>query len=133
MTTTAVRVVAAVIVREGRVLLTRRPSGTHLEGLWEFPGGKVEAGETDGLALARELEEELGIGTEVGSLFWETRHAYPEKTVHLLFYRATIVRGEPEPVQVAEVDWVDRGGLSTRALPPADDPLIELLGPELTE
>ena len=74
-----VHVVAAVIFRDGRYLVTRRQKGVHLEGYWEFPGGKVDPGETDEAALVREIREELDAGVEVGRLVLATTHHYPER------------------------------------------------------
>ena len=128
---TRTRVVAAVIVREGRVLVTRRPEGTHLGGKWEFPGGKVEAGEDDAAALRRELREETGVEVRVGALLERVLHDYPDKHVELLFHRCDIVEGEPEPIEVAEVAWADAATLRTFDFPPADASLIERLVREL--
>lgn len=127
-----VRVVAAIVVREGRVLVTRRPRGTHLEGLWEFPGGKVEPGETDAAALARELREEIDVTVSVGALFERVVHAYPEKTVELLFYRCVLEAGTPRPVEVAEVRWAGADDLEPAGFPPADAHLLDRLRRELT-
>jgi 8-oxo-dGTP diphosphatase len=116
--------VAAVIVRDGRVLVSRRPAGTALGGLWEFPGGKIEAGETDRAALARELREELGIDVRPGPLWGILRHRYPEREVVLRFRFAEIASGEPRPLEVDEVRWVAAADLPELAFPPADRPLV---------
>jgi 8-oxo-dGTP diphosphatase len=121
-----VRVVAAIVERDGRFLLTRRQRGTHLEGLWEFPGGKIDGGETDGQALVREMREELDVEAVVGELELQTTHAYPERTVALFFYRCTL-RGEPRPVLGQQMRWVTREELETLGLPPADDELVRRL------
>ena len=109
-------VAAAIIVENGRVLLTQRKKGSHLEGMWEFPGGKVEETEDPRDALARELREELGIETDVGDIVEVTFHAYETKSVLLLFFRATRRTGSPEPraIDVAAFDWAD-----PKALDPA--------------
>jgi len=122
-----VRVVAGVVVDGGRVLLTRRRPGTHLEGLWEFPGGKVEAGESDAAALVRELREEIGVTVRVDEVFEFVTHAYPERTVALCFYRCRIVEGTPEALDVADVAWVALEDLPGYPLPPADAPLVDRL------
>lgn len=102
-----IRVVAGVALRNGSILVTRRPEGKPYPHRWEFPGGKVERGETDAEALVRELLEELNVrvdvGEEIGSYGWE----YPEKRVDLHFYSIRVVEGEPAPVGVAEIRWVD--------------------------
>lgn len=117
-----VLVAAAVLVREGRVLLSQRKDGSHLAGAWEFPGGKVEAGEDPKGALARELEEELGVRANVGDIVEVTFHRYAEKSVLLLFYEAALAPGSPEPraVDVADVTWADVEFLEPAKFPPAD-------------
>jgi 8-oxo-dGTP diphosphatase len=94
---TAIPVLAAVIEREGRVLVTRRLEGSHLSGYWEFPGGKCDPDETHEACLARELREELGVEARIGPELLVTEHAYPEKTVRLHFRRCEIDR-EPRPL-----------------------------------
>lgn len=118
-------IVAAGIVIEGnKVLLSRRKKGSHLAGMWEFPGGKAEAGEDPRSALRRELEEELGIVTKVGEIVDVTFHRYDDadKAVLLLFFEATREPGSPEPsaVDVAEVAWRGVGELDPATFPPAD-------------
>lgn len=127
------RVVAAVVIREGRVLLTQRPPGTHLEGLWEFPGGKVEPGESDAGALIRELREELGVEAKVGALYGRVVHAYPERTVELSFYLCELGAAEPVALEVSGIAWAPLDRLSDYALPPADRPILERLQAEFTE
>ncbi|MCC7126071.1 MAG: (deoxy)nucleoside triphosphate pyrophosphohydrolase [Acidobacteria bacterium] len=119
-------VVAAVIERDGRFLLTLRTAGTHLEGHWEFPGGKVHTGETQAEALIRELREELDIDATIGDLVHEVTHAYPEKTVSLFFYRCAFT-GVPTPMQGQEMRWVRREDLHALPFPEADRDLIYLL------
>ena len=119
-------VVAAVIERDDRFFLTRRHAGTHLEGLWEFPGGKVDAGETHQEALRREIREELGATIEVHDLVFEITHEYPDRTIMLFFYRCTLT-GEPRPLLGQEMRWVRRQELPSLGFPPADGELITLL------
>ena len=115
-------VAAAVVLRAGRVLLTQRKSGTHLAGAWEFPGGKVEPDEDPRDAVARELREEIGVEITVGDILDVTFHRYPEKSVLLLFYEATLAEGSPEPraLDVADLRWAAREDLRDEAFPPAD-------------
>lgn len=121
-------VVAAVIERDEAFLLTQRPEGTHLEGLWEFPGGKVHPSETHADALRRELHEELDIVADVGDLVHRVTHAYPEKTVELHFYRCGF-EGEPTPMIGQAMRWVSRHELGLLPFPDADRDLIaQLIG-----
>ncbi len=117
-------VAAAVIIEAGRVLLTQRKSGTHLAGAWEFPGGKVEAGEDPREALVRELREELGIETAAGDVVDVTFHRYEEdqKAVLLLFFEASRTAASPAPraIDVAAFKWAGEADLDPARFPPAD-------------
>jgi len=117
---------AAVIERDDAFLLTRRLKGTHLEGTWEFPGGKCEPDETPSACLVREIREELAVEVIVGDVVLVTRHAYPERTVELHFFRAEVT-GDPVPQLGQQMRWVPRVELSTLELPEADADLIRLL------
>ena len=121
-----ITVLAAIIEEEGRFLVTRRVDGTHLAGLWEFPGGKCEPGETHDACLARELREELGVESQVDEEVVVIDHAYPDRTVRLHFRRCRL-RGTPRPMLGQQMQWIDRAGLGTLEFPPADRALIELL------
>ena len=121
-----VHVVAAVIQRESRYLITRRNEGTHLAGLWEFPGGKVGAAETPETALRRELREELGVDAAVGDLMETVTWSYPEKTVRILFFRCAL-HGEPRPQEGQEMRWAEGPALPMYAFPEADRRLVERL------
>ncbi|RMG44200.1 MAG: (deoxy)nucleoside triphosphate pyrophosphohydrolase [Acidobacteria bacterium] len=121
------RVVAAVIGRDGRYLLTLRPDGSHMASYWEFPGGKLEPGERPGEALRRELREEIGVDVEPGEELWRTEHRYPDRRVELLFLRARIVRGVPRPLEVAALGWFRPEQMPELPLLPADLPLAERL------
>jgi len=124
----AVEVAAAVIRnRAGRYLVTRRLPGVHLAGLWEFPGGKCDAGETLQQCLVRELREELGaelvVGEEIETVLW----SYPDKTVALHFFRCTLVSEAVEPRAVEAIAWVEPERLSEYEFPPPDRALIARL------
>jgi 8-oxo-dGTP diphosphatase len=119
-------VVAAIIESAGSFLLTRRLQGTHLAGLWEFPGGKVDAAETHEQALVREIDEELGTAVDVDELVFETTHDYGDRRVALYFYRCRLA-GEPRARLGQEMRWVPRAELQALDFPPADAALIDLL------
>jgi 8-oxo-dGTP diphosphatase len=119
-------VVAAVIEEDHRFLVTRRSADVHLGGMWEFPGGKVDPGESQRAALKREIREELGVEIEIDQLLHQTTHVYPERAVTLYFYRCRLL-GTPHAILGQEMCWVPRAGLSSLGLPPADAELIELL------
>lgn len=117
-------VVAAVIERDGRFLVGRRLTGTHLAGHWEFPGGKVHEGETQEAALQREIAEELNTGVSKARKVFYTAHTYPERIVELHFYRGELT-GEPEPMLGQELRWITRDEFSSMTFPPADAELID--------
>ena len=119
-------VAAAVIERNGAFLIARRPAGVHLAGLWEFPGGKCDTGETLRECLSREILEELGCGVVVGPEIYSTSHDYPERTVQLHFFECRL-EGEPAAQIGQELRWVPRAALSSLSFPPADHQLIERL------
>ena len=119
-------VVAAVVLRDRRVLLTRRRPGAHLGGSWEFPGGKVEPGEVPRAALEREIREELGIAATVGEPFAFNDHAYPDRHVLLLTY-VTEVIGTPRPLGCDDIGWFTASDVGGLIMPPADTPVIEKL------
>jgi len=119
-------VVAALIESGDSVLITRRLRGTHLEGMWEFPGGKVDAAETHDEALRREIREELDATIDVHELLLTTTHRYPERSVSLHFFRCTLT-SEARAALGQQMRWIRRADLGTLAFPPADRKLIELL------
>ena len=139
MTTPSSRIlVAAGLIRGAEntsehdlILISRRPSGTHLANWWEFPGGKIEQGESPENALVREVEEELGLEVSVGDVFAVGHHQYPEKEVILMVYDARVVKGTPMCHEVAEFRWVSPAELVEMTLPPADLPVIQRLRREL--
>jgi 8-oxo-dGTP diphosphatase len=122
-------VTAAVVERGGRFLVTRRQDGVHLEGYWEFPGGKCEAGESHADCLRREMREELAVDVRVGEELLSVSHAYPERTVELHFFRCEL-EGTPVPQQGQAMRWAARGELRALRFPPADVELIRMLNAE---
>ena len=122
-----VRVVAAIIRRDGKILITRRPDNVHLAGLWEFPGGKVEPNESMQTALTREIREELGVEIEVLAERLRIQHDYPTRSVELHFFEALLVSGDPQPLVVADMRWVSPSDLAQFDFPEADRELISLL------
>jgi mutator protein MutT len=124
--TSVITVVAAVIEEDDAFLVTRRPEGVHLAGMWEFPGGKIHPSETHADALQREIREELGAGIDVHELVFETTHVYPDRTVALFFYRC-VLRERPRPLLGQEMRWVQRPDLPSLGFPPADEELITRL------
>ena len=117
-------VAAALVFRDGKLLITQRQADAHLGGLWEFPGGKREPDETFEACLRRELREELGIEVVVGELLESLTHAYPEKTVHLKFYRCRWESHEPQPLGCSAFKWVSAADLTDHAFPAADARLL---------
>ncbi|PYS55464.1 MAG: 8-oxo-dGTP diphosphatase MutT [Acidobacteria bacterium] len=122
-----VDVVAAVIRDNGKILITQRFDHVHLPGLWEFPGGKVEAGESLEAALKREIREELGLEIAVEDEIFTIEHEYPTKTVRLHFFNCSIIEGDPQPIEVADLRWVRPAELGQFEFPPADAGLIRIL------
>lgn len=119
-------VTAAIIERDGHFLVARRPRGVHLEGLWEFPGGKCDPGESLQECLQRELREELDAASRIGDEVMEVSHAYPERVVELHFFRCELLE-DPRPLLGQELRWVSREHLAELSFPPADAELIERL------
>ena len=123
---TLVVVAAAVVERDGRILVTKRPAGVHLEGHWEFPGGKCAPGETLEHCLVRELREELDADAAVGGELLSTSHDYGDRRIELHFFSCSL-RSEPRPQLGQDMQWVARSLLGTLQFPPADAELIALL------
>jgi 8-oxo-dGTP diphosphatase len=122
-------VACALIDADGRVLLAQRPEGKTLAGLWEFPGGKVEPGETPETSLIRELEEELGIITKAACLAPLSFASHAYETFHLLMplYICRRFEGNPIPREGQQLKWVRAKDLRKYAMPPADEPLVAAL------
>src|SRR5258708_26185731 len=129
----SVEVAAGLVCRNGLLLITQRRPQDHLGGLWEFPGGKRHPSESFEECLARELREELGIEVAVGELLDAITHEYPEKTVHLKFFRCDWRRNEPLPLGCHDFAWIRQGQLTQYAFPAADQGLLQRLStrPEL--
>lgn len=119
--------------RGGRLLITQRRPDAHLGGLWEFPGGKLESGETHAQALVRELREELGIEVEPLEVIETIAHDYPERSVNLEFIRCRWLANEPQPHECHDLAWVTREQLSDFDFPAADEQLLaRLRSPEFS-
>lgn len=118
-------VVAGLITDDdGRLLACRRPPHKHLGGLWEFPGGKVEPGETHAAALVRELQEELGVTVETGAVLAPVIHDYGRGPIRLIPLLCRIVQGKPHPHEHSELRWCSAGELRTLDLAAADLPVL---------
>ncbi len=117
-------VVAALIREDGRILICQRPVGKARALLWEFPGGKVDPGETGEEALFRECREELGVGLEVGEMYCRVTHRYPDLQVRLTLYHARIREGRPQRLEHADIRWVTPAELSGYDFCPADREII---------
>lgn len=120
-------VTAGLIWRDGKVLITRRPEGSHLAGFWEFPGGKQENGETLEECLEREIKEELGIDTQAEKLLYTVHHEYENRTISLHLFLCTHLGGQLEPLQCEEIKWVYPKDLAQYRFPPPDEKIIQLL------
>lgn len=127
MSQTTIAVAAGLVFHHGRLLIAQRRAGDHLGGLWEFPGGKREPGETFEDCLRRELREELGIEVLVGQRVACIEHSYPDRTVHLEFFRCRLQSGTPQPLGCADVAWITAAEISKYTFPPADAQLLTRL------
>jgi mutator protein MutT len=125
-----VDVAAGLIFSDGKLLIAQRHPDTHLGGLWEFPGGKRESGETFGEALVRELQEELGVTVCVGELIEAVDHAYPDKVVHIRFFRCRIIDGSPRALGCHALKWIGQDQLRAHPFPHADAHLLDRLAGE---
>lgn len=113
--------VVAGLIREGdRILICQRPAGKARGLLWEFPGGKVEAGESKEAALIRECREELGVTLEVGKVYAELTYEYPDVTVRLTLFEARIAEGVPRRIEHADVKWIKPEEITEYPFCPAD-------------
>ncbi len=124
-------VTAAIIRKNGKILIARRAAGENMAGGWEFPGGKLEEGETPEECLKRELAEEFGIDADIGRFFCESVYRYPRGAIRLLAYFAEITRGEISLKVHDQIAWVDAGELRMYGLLPADIPIADKLAGEM--
>lgn len=123
----AIEVAAAVLFRQGRLLITQRLPDSHLPGLWEFPGGKRKPGESIRECLVREIREELNIGVVVGELFETIEYDYPEKTVCLKFFKCRYAGGDIQALGCQRYAWVTPDELGNYRFPPANESLMKRL------
>jgi len=123
----AIEVAAGLVFRGGKLLITRRLAGGPLGGLWEFPGGKREPGESFEQCLHRELREELGIEVQIGALLEDILHHYPEHCVRLKFFRCLWLRHEPKPILCGQLAWITAAQLSDYPFPAADARILDKL------
>ncbi|WP_043588519.1 (deoxy)nucleoside triphosphate pyrophosphohydrolase [Geminisphaera colitermitum] len=121
-----ISVVCALIEREGRVFVAQRPAGKHLGGKWEFPGGKIEPGETSEQALIRECREELGCEIVVGRALTPVTHDYETVSIRLIPFVARLAAGSGEPVahEHAATRWIQPEEFASLDMPAADEPII---------
>lgn len=124
------QVTAAVIVKDGKILIAQRREGSALAGKWEFPGGKLEPGETPEQCLARELREELGIEARIGAFICASCFEYKHMPIELLAYRAEHVSGEFKLNDHARIEWVRPAELADYDFSSADIPVVRLLAGE---
>jgi len=128
--TRPIEVAAGLVFRDRKLLITRRLPEAHLGGLWEFPGGKREAGESFEQCLQRELVEELGIEVEVHDMAEELTHHYADRSVHLKFFRCRWLRHEPRAILCHDFAWIGPEQLADYPFPAADARLLEKLRAE---
>ena len=123
-----IRVVAAALYdSQGRILIAERPAGKHMAGRWEFPGGKVASGESDAVALARELEEELGVTVTESRQLMTLHHNYPDRSVELSLWIVERYTGVPQSLDQQRLKWVEPARLTDEDILEADQPFIEAL------
>lgn len=120
-------VVAALIWDENRFMICQRPAHKARGSLWEFVGGKVEPGESKEEALIRECREELGVTVEVGDVFMEVTHQYPDITVHLTLFSASIREGVPQKLEHQDIRWITAEEIGKFSFCPADTEILEKL------
>ena len=120
-----VEVVAALIWKNNKFMICQRPAHKARGLLWEFVGGKVELGETKEQALIRECREELSVCLSVGDVFMDVVHEYPDLTVHLTLFNATIVEGEPQKLELNDIQWITPSDILNYEFCPADEEILK--------
>jgi 8-oxo-dGTP diphosphatase len=120
-------VVAGFLKKDGKILVGQRPENNSLPGQWEFPGGKIESGETPEAALARELNEELGIEAEIGDLKLACSHSYGDVGILILFYEILYWKGEPRAKHHMMLEWIHPEDLKNRNIPEANRKILNRL------
>lgn len=120
-------VVAGLLKKGQQVLVGQRPEDHSLAGQWEFPGGKIELGESPEEALARELKEEIGIDAEIGGLKLAVTHSYEDVGIIIMFYEVTYWKGEPKALHHSQIEWVYPEELKSRTIPEANRRIIDRL------
>ena len=118
-------VVAALIWDKKKFMICQRPAHKARGLLWEFVGGKVEPGETKEQALIRECQEELAVTLAVGNVFMDVIHEYPDLTVHLTLFNATIAEGEPQKLEHNDIQWITPSEISNYEFCPADEEILK--------
>jgi mutator protein MutT len=118
---------AGIIWRDGKLLITRRPKGSHLAGYWEFPGGKQEPHESLEECLEREIKEELGVDVKVDERLLQVDHDYGMKSISLHLFRCSELHGEPLPIGCDDMEWVDPKDLDHYKLPPPDIQIVSFI------
>ena len=121
----AVDVVAALVVEDDKFMICQRPAHKARGLLWEFVGGKVEPGETRAEALVRECREELGVAVAPGPIYMEVDHVYPDITIHLTLFRASIVAGRPQKLEHADIRFIAPSDIPLYAFCPADAAILK--------
>jgi 8-oxo-dGTP diphosphatase len=127
---TPILVTAAIIKKESKILIGKRAPNRHLAGYWEFPGGKIEIGETPQECLKREIKEELGIIIKVNDLFMENEHQYDQKMIHLKAFECEYLSGEIVLKDHDQIEWVEVSEFVNFVFAPADIPFINALNGE---
>lgn len=122
-----IEVVAALIWKDDKFLICQRPENKALGLLWEFVGGKVENGETKEQALIRECREELGITLSIGEVFMDVIHEYPDFTVHMTLFNASIAEGEPQKLEHNDIRWISVNEIPQFQFCPADEEILKML------
>ena len=123
-------VVAALIWKDNKFMICQRPAHKARGLLWEFVGGKVELGETKEQALIRECREELAVTLSIGDVFMDVIHEYPDLTVHLMLFNATIAEGEPQKLEHKDIQWITPSEISNYEFCPADEGILKKIKDE---